>query len=203
VPLQEWLLKQWNDIKGNVKFATLGLVGSAAFTLVGLLTHGLTWWQRAILLFIFGVIALWAITATVLTILRSKPRPDITSPRPIESSLRERLFTLCRELSTYVGERGIRPDEEKLWAQFKDNGKLFAEHYDAEIQSWDDKLSAGYWLNFKDRAVNLRHELVLNDVRDRDIDNALAALDRPPDGDYMKMLQTLIEKLRYAASVLS
>jgi hypothetical protein len=55
--LQEWLLKQWNDIKGNVKFATLGLVGSAAFTLVGLLTHGLTWWQRAILLFIFGVIA--------------------------------------------------------------------------------------------------------------------------------------------------
>jgi len=48
----------------------------------------------------------------------------------------------------------------------------------------------------------LRHELVLSDVRDNDLDNALSALERVPKGDYLKILQTVIERLRYAASTL-
>jgi hypothetical protein len=201
VALPEWLLKQWNDIKGNVKYGIVIAAGTAALTATGLLTHGLARWQQAILLFIFGLVLTWAVIVTALNFFRSKLRPDIVAGPP-ETSLRERVFAFCRELSAYMGEREIRPDEGKLYAQFKDSGTLFAQHYDAEIQSWDDKLSAGYWLTFRDRAINLRHELVLSNVRDRDIDNALSALERDPKSDYMKILQTLIEQLRYAASML-
>ena len=198
--MQEWFLKQWNDIKGNAKFAAIGLGWTTALALVGLLTHGLAWWQQAILLFVFGAVLVWAIAATVLAVRRDKSRPDVTSARPAETSLRERVFTLCTELSAYMGEREPRPDEGTIFANFKDSAKLFSEHYDTEIQSWDDKLSAGYWLHFKERAVGLRHELVLNEVRDGSIDNALSSLDQQPDNNYMKVMQTLIEQMRYAAS---
>jgi hypothetical protein len=162
----------------------------------------LAWWQQVILWLCFVGLLAWAITATVLAALGSKPRGDSPS-RPLpETSLRDRVFALCNELSVYSGDRKARPDEAMLYAQFRDNGALYAEHYDAEIQSWDDKLNAGYWLRFRDRAVNLRHELVLNDVRDNALDDALGALERVPKGDYLKLLQTVIEKFRYAASAL-
>ena len=198
--MREWYVKQWNDIKGNVKFAVLAFLASAALTAVGLLTRGLASWQQAILWFILGILLVWAIAVTVM--LRSKPGADVPSHQLPEASLRGRVFIFCNELSAYVGKRKTRPDEEKLYAKFKDSKTLFAKHYDAEIQSWDDKLSAGYWLYFRERAVNLRHELVLSDVRDNDLDEALSALERPPKGDYLNILQTVVERLRYAASTL-
>jgi hypothetical protein len=199
--LREWFIKLWNDIKGNVKYAALLFLAGAVLSGVGLLIRGLSWWQDAILFFFFGGLLAWSIAATVWA-LRAKPRGDSPS-RPLpETSLRDRVFTLCNELSVYAGDRKVRPDEAALYAQFKGNGALYAEHYDAEIQSWDDKLNAGYWLRYRERAVNLRHELVLNDVRDNALDAALGALERAPDGDYLKHLQTVIEKFRYAASAL-
>jgi hypothetical protein len=200
--LWKFLLKQWHDIKGNVKYGILLIVAGAVLTGVELLVHGLTLWQRAGLLFIFAAVLVWAITATVFAMVHSKPKTEaLDLPLPAKS-LREKVFTLCDELSKYAGERGTRPSEEKLYAQFRDSGKLYAEHYDAKIQSWDDKLSAGYWLKFKDRAVNLRQELVLQDVRDNTLDEALSALERVPGKDYAQKLQTVIEKFRYAASTL-
>jgi hypothetical protein len=201
--LREWLLRQWNDIKGNVKFYALGLAGSAILTTVGLLTHGLKWWQQATLLFIFGAVLVWAITATVLAVIRAKtPLVNILPVQPPETSLRDRTFIFCQELSAYASEREARPSEEELYSKYKDSGQLFAEHYDAEIQSWDDKLSAGYWLKFRDRAVNLRHDLVLQDVRDNALDDALSALERVPGKDYFHKMQTVIERFRYDASTL-
>ena len=199
--MREWFIKQWNDIKGNVKYAALLVLAGAVLSGVGLLIRGLAWWQDSILFFCFGGLLAWAITATVLA-LRTKPRGDAASPPLPENSLRDRVFAFCNELSVYAGDRKARPDEEALYEQFKDSQKLFAEHYDAEIQSWDDKLSAGYWLRFRERAVNLRHELVLNEIRDNALDDALKGLEREPSGDYLKLLQTVIEKFRYAASAL-
>jgi len=200
--LREWFVKQWDDIKGNVKYGALLLFAGTAATGMGYVTHGLAWWQQVILWMCFGGLLAWAITATVLAALRAKARvAPSTRPLP-ETSLRDRVFALCNELSVYAGDRKARPDEEMVYAQYKDNGALYAEHYDAEIRSWDDKLGAGYMLRFRDRAVNLRHELVLNDVRDDALDAALRALERNPEGDYLKHLQTVIEKFRYAASAL-
>jgi hypothetical protein len=200
--LREWLAKQWNDIKGNVKYGALLVLAGVVLSGVGLLTRGFAWWQDALLLFFFGGILAWAIVATVLAAQRTRPRVAAPSPALIETSLRDRVFILCNELSVYAADRKARPDEDALYEQFKDNPKLFAEHYDAEIQSWDDKVSAGYWFRFRDRAVNLRHELVLNDVRDNDLDTALGKLEQVPKSDYSKVLQTAVERFRYVASSL-
>lgn len=202
--MREWLRKQWNDIKGNVKYGAIVFVAGVALTAVGILTHGLTWWQQSILLFVFGLVLAWAIAATVLSIRRSKSNAPHLSPPTTKTpvSLRERVFVLCNEMSAYAGERQQRPDEEKLFAQYGNGGKEFAEHYDAEIQSWDDKLSAGYWLYFRDRACNLRHELVINGASDGILDKALSDLDREAKRGYTESLRTLMERLRYAASTL-
>ncbi len=47
-----WFQEQWNDIKGNLKFWVILLVGG---TLVKVLTNGLQWWQQGGLILVFVV----------------------------------------------------------------------------------------------------------------------------------------------------
>jgi hypothetical protein len=57
----QWLLGQWNDIKGNAKWAVV-LVGLSAMVAAAIaLTHGLALWQQLILAVLFIVIFGWAV----------------------------------------------------------------------------------------------------------------------------------------------
>jgi hypothetical protein len=59
-----WLKGQWNDIKGNAKWAVVTAVGTGFVILAVALTHGLHLWQQVSLsvcfIFLFG----WALAAT-------------------------------------------------------------------------------------------------------------------------------------------
>jgi len=63
-----WLAEQWQDIKGNVKYAIIVVVITGLVTGFGIVTHGLNWWQQAIILCILAVVVAWATVATVLTL---------------------------------------------------------------------------------------------------------------------------------------
>jgi hypothetical protein len=204
--------KEWRDVVPKLRYDIYKWVlrsiapttGAAVITLAALFMKSLNRVPAPIfygILFLIACLCFWFL-GTRLSLLNTQGQTRPPDPKSPNRSLQEEVFKLCRELSAYLGERVARPDEDKMFSKYKHDGKLLAERYDSEIQSWDDKLSAGYWLNFKDRAVDLRHELVLQDVRDNALDEALSALDRNPTKDYARNLQTVIEKFRYAASTL-
>lgn len=62
--MSEWIKRQWNDIKGNVKYALLVVVLGASVTGAAVLVRGLPWWKDAILTFLFVLLSLWAAVAT-------------------------------------------------------------------------------------------------------------------------------------------
>ena len=59
-----WLRQQWADIRGNVKYAVVLLVGGLVVTGVVALTHGLLLWQQVILAACFVLLFGWALFAT-------------------------------------------------------------------------------------------------------------------------------------------
>jgi hypothetical protein len=128
-----------------------------------------------------------------------------TTPAPqSEQSLQKKIFELCSEITRYIAEQGQRPDEDKLWNEVgtAHGSKLFISRYNAEIQPWDDKLAAGYWLRFRDKLVDLRHELTLKDCQDEQLVLAMSELDQHPTKTYMKALRQTVERFRYLASTL-
>src|SRR5260370_30321114 len=92
--------------------------------------------------------------------MRKESSPVLAS-LPVAQSFQERVFGFCNELSAYLQNRQARPSEEDLLNQTGDSAQLFAQKYNETIQSWDDKVAAGYWLDYRDRAERLRNELVI------------------------------------------
>lgn len=192
----------WNDVRPNLIWLTLTTIPVAAWTGSAIVTHGLKWWQQAILVTIVGLLCLWASIATYLATRTKLPIPPPLAHIPTTQSLRERVFAICSELSDYAKGRGDRPDEDKLWNETHDNKQEFVHRYENEIQRWDDKLSAGYWLYFREKLVDLRHELVLNDCRDEQLGIALSELDLQPTRTYLAAIRTAVERFRYLAATL-
>jgi hypothetical protein len=56
-----WFVRQWNDIKGNVKYAVL----LGILYVLGVLLHGLAWWQQSVLALIFVLVVCWGIAQTL------------------------------------------------------------------------------------------------------------------------------------------
>ncbi len=67
-----WLLRYWNDIKGNVKYAVALIIGTAIVTGVVALTHGLCLWQQVVLAGCFVLLFGWALMATMAAFCVSK-----------------------------------------------------------------------------------------------------------------------------------
>jgi hypothetical protein len=198
--VREWIYRQWADIKGNFKVWLLLLFGSAAMTCMAALTHGLQLWQQVCLIALFGVLFCWALAATILPQVPKPSNSNVADPVR-QPALGERIFTICREMSDYMEAQGARPDEDKLVAKNEDFPE-FIRQYREEIQPWDDKLAAGYYLKFRDRLVDLSHELTLHGSQDGDLDTALADLDKKPTKNYMSAMKRAIERFRYLASAL-
>jgi hypothetical protein len=46
--MQDWLLRQWQDIRGNFKFWLLGVIALGAMTAALAITRGLLLWQQVL-----------------------------------------------------------------------------------------------------------------------------------------------------------
>lgn len=72
--MKKWLYEQWKDIRGNVKWAVLVLVGGGVVTGVVALTHGLALWQQVCLSASFVFMLSWAIVATAYATVGRKSK---------------------------------------------------------------------------------------------------------------------------------
>jgi hypothetical protein len=107
--MSPWLCRQWNDIKGNVKYAILVVLGAGVVTGTVALTHGLlVWqqvWQQVGLAGCFVLLFGWAVFATARhPLLKSQAAPGAPSPPPdgtlkalILSSTDEKLLDAARD----------------------------------------------------------------------------------------------------------
>jgi hypothetical protein len=117
-----------------------------------------------------------------------------------------RLFS--KDLAAYLSNRMARPDEEEIWRKYgsssstTSSARLFAEKYNETVQAWDDRLAAGYWLEYAEKAAALRHELVLRRGADAELDDLLSGLEGPAKGEHHLLMQRLIERFRLLASKL-
>jgi len=62
--MADWLKRQWDDIKGNVKYALLLIVLGVIVTGAAVLVDGLPRWKAAILVILFVLLSFWAAIAT-------------------------------------------------------------------------------------------------------------------------------------------
>src|SRR5947209_2042022 len=65
------LMRQWNDIKGNVKFSIFVTVGSALLAGAITLTSGIPMRRRITLGIIFSLLLIWALSASFIAVKRS------------------------------------------------------------------------------------------------------------------------------------
>jgi hypothetical protein len=73
--MASWLRRQWDDIKGNVKYAIVLACGTAIVTSAVALTHGLQLWQQAALAACFLLLFGWAVIATVGAVSGANAQP--------------------------------------------------------------------------------------------------------------------------------
>lgn len=130
-----WLRNQWNDIKGNVKFALLvfllGGSGGGIVTWLTALTHGLQRWQQVTIVALFTVLFFCTIAALFWALgARSKAAAaaTISEPPPIVPS--RALISPPPRLSDIVAPRPAPAKETNLIVEilevlFRKQGDLF------------------------------------------------------------------------------
>src|SRR5438105_14001287 len=84
---RDWAKQQWNDVKGNVKFALLSFVvlsgGTAVVTWVTWITRGLAAEQQLTLVAIFTVLFGYAVAVThYRTTASTTEKEPLTPPAP-------------------------------------------------------------------------------------------------------------------------
>jgi hypothetical protein len=68
----KWIIGQWNDVKGNIKFALLLAIGTVINTWVVALTRGLLAWQQLTLAGLFALMFGWSALMAGLHLARSR-----------------------------------------------------------------------------------------------------------------------------------
>jgi len=142
----QWLSKQWDDIKGNAKFAVvlvvLGLMETAAIAL----THGLLLWQQITLGMMFLLIFAWAVFMTAYTAAFVPPRSglqnlDETRANNLEKCGKLRLASVeARRLREQLQMLGDRSQAEEVNIQSPYVESLFPPSgaYKAFYKDWAD-----------------------------------------------------------------
>lgn len=113
------------------------------------------------------------------------------------AKLRDRIFDVCLRLKAFLDKHGKRPNPYLIPHKDKDE---YVRLYQETVQTWDDKFQADYWLNWKDKILALRHELVLMSLTDDILDKNLMESDTPNLSD--KTVESINEKLRILAAQL-
>ena len=84
--MPQWLLEQWNDIKGNFKWFVVVLILSFMTAAAIALTHGLLLWQQITLAIIFVLMFAWALFMTADRYYSAR-LPLLAAQRPPSSSV--------------------------------------------------------------------------------------------------------------------
>lgn len=113
------------------------------------------------------------------------------------AKLRDRIFDVCLRLKAFLDKHGKRPDPYLIPIRDKEE---YVRLYQERVQAWDDKFQADYWLNWKDKVLALRHELVLMSLTDDILDKKLTEADTSHLTD--KTVEAINEKLRMLAAQL-
>jgi hypothetical protein len=178
--MRDFLLRQWNDIRGNVKYGLL--LTALTLMLIGFttLTHGLMWWQQACLVAIFSVVFVWAIAATVVAreeskkqIKQTKEGDNAPATTPEQPALRTRVLDLCDDLRAWRRDLGSKPKEP--W-NTNMGAMEFVDQYRQTVLPWEMKHFHGFHLKFAGRVEALYHELGICALGSNDLEAAFARM---------------------------
>jgi hypothetical protein len=106
----------WDDIRPSAVYAALTTILVSTWTGIVIVTHGLKWWQQAILAFLTALLCVWAGVATYMArkqIHQQIPPPEgkINAPKKDNpQTLLERVDTLAKGIFGFLRECG----EEKI-----------------------------------------------------------------------------------------
>jgi hypothetical protein len=98
-----WLLEQWNDIKGNAKWALTVFVMGLMASLAIILTRGPALWQMAVLAVVFVLLLAWGAFMTAAyqmvssSLARPQKAPDAQEEVRTVSDLDDAKFTGARD----------------------------------------------------------------------------------------------------------
>jgi hypothetical protein len=167
---RSWISAQYNDIKGNAKWALLvalwPLMLNAGKFLLSLIPHIQSWEVWTVVLI--------ASSVTFILILRSLPslpsdREQLTSKyaKISESPLQEQALQLGRDLFAFLREVGPDPGNqldylhsaEDVWRGMSEKTGPYIE-----------RVRHGYLSRFKDRVAKTFHELNIKGIKDKEID---------------------------------
>jgi hypothetical protein len=167
--VRTWLKRQYDDIKGNLKWwVLLGILGGV-MTAFSFLVSGLPWWKHALIVFFFTVVSLWAGIAT----WASRRRAGVDGQyRQIqkEGMLTEnqmdalRLASRLRQgLRDFIKREGSEPTADLPTDGYED-WETASNDLWARKLPWRTKLRSKYVSDFEKDAVDMYHRLVQDGV---------------------------------------
>jgi hypothetical protein len=186
---RNWFLKQWDDIKGNVKYGLLMAILAGLGGLMGIVLKGLTDERRFAVSALFILVILWAAVATWGHRWQRQAAPD----QEMLSPLQKEILRLVRDLGDFAREIGPKPQAEKRGRQqsSEDLAEFLVRQVELE-RPWQAKLVHGYAGRFAPRVKSIMHQL-----GEKELDTSVM-------GKYAERinsvedLQKLLERLYYA-----
>ena len=165
---RRWISAQYNDIKGNAKWALLtvlwAIMVDVAKSLLRLVPHIHNWEIWAIILVASFLAFIFLARTQSDPALPAQQKNQTTA----ESSLRAQALQLGLDLFAFLREVGPDP------------GNLLA-HLHSEVDVWRrmsektgpyiERVHHGYLSRFKDRVVKMFHELAIKGIEDNEIED--------------------------------
>jgi hypothetical protein len=104
----------WDDIRPSAVYTVLTTLLLSTWTGIVIVTHGLKWWQQAILAFLTALLCLWAGVATYfarkhphqVNTEEQKPDPKQATRSEANVPLPDHIDALAKEVFTFLGECG-------------------------------------------------------------------------------------------------
>lgn len=173
---QVWISRQWNEIKGNVKFwiVTVGL--SAVITGLVTLWHKLAWWEITAAGCVFASGWAGALAAILERRKSMVAGSDATAEGAILTPLQREAFQLSRELRVWMEKLGPRPR-------------------DAAEGDWATRLTFGYANRFAERVVKLAYRFAEQNVRDFVLEGATGVISEGQVADIARRIQVLAAQM--------
>ena len=172
--MSDWFRKQWHLIEGNVKFYILLAVLGLTVPGVTGLTHGLSLRQQLYLSGIFAVVLIWAVIATWVHVrVADKTMSQSgTAVRNEDRGLRERLFSLSKNIKEFLKSYGEEPDWDFTAVDRSEGGAKFTSDNQVRIIRCE-RIKHGFYFRFHNDVLSILHECGEKGIFDEELFKAL------------------------------